>query len=67
MNSAAVRSKEHGEVISQITMQENLYVILNNNDKVLKGAHLITAGKMLGNMVIEPLATGTQHTYFAGL
>ncbi len=77
MNSAAVRSKEHGEVISQIGMQENLYVIFNNNDKVLRGAHLLTAGKMLGNVVIEPLATGatyidftnvagTQHTYFAG-
>ncbi len=77
MNSAAIRSKEHGEVLSQIGMQENLYVIFNKNDKVLRGAHLLTAGKMLGNVVIEPLAkgvsyidftavAGTQHTYFAG-
>lgn len=77
MNSAAIRSKEHGEVLSQIGMQENLYVIFNNNDKVLRGAHILTAGKMLGNVVIEPLAkeasyidftavAGTQHTYFAG-
>ncbi len=77
MNSAAVRSKEHGGVISQIGIQENLYVIFNKNDKVLRGAHLLTAGKMLGNLVIEPLATGatyidftrvagSEHTYFAG-
>ena len=77
MNSAAVRSKEHGGVISRIAMQDNLYVTFNKNDKILRGAHLLTAGKMLGNVVIEPLATGatyidftavagTQHTYFAG-
>jgi hypothetical protein len=77
MNSAAVRSKEHGRVLSEIGMQENLYVIFNNKDKVLKGAHLLTTGKMLGNVVIQPLAAGatyidftlvagTQHTYFAG-
>lgn len=77
MNSAAVRSKEHGEVISQLRMQENLYVIHNNNDKILRGAHLLTVGKMLGNVAIEPLAAGatyidftlvagTEHTYFAG-
>lgn len=77
MNSAAVRSREHGEVISQIEIQDHIYVIFNKNDKVLRGAHLLTSGKMLGNMVIEPLAkgatyvdftqvAGTQHTYFAG-
>jgi len=77
MNSAAVRSKEHGKVISQIKMQNNLYIIFNKNDKVLRGAHLLTSGKMLGNVVLEPLAkgasyidftavAGTQHTYFAG-
>ena len=77
MNSAAVRSKEHGEVLSEIRMQQNLYVIFNRNDKVLRGAHLLTSGKMLGNVVIEPIVegatyidftqvAGTQHTYFAG-
>lgn len=77
LNSAAVRSKEHGAILSQISMQDNMYVIYNNRDKVLRGAHLITAGKMLGNLAIEPLATGctyidftavvgTEHTYFAG-
>lgn len=77
MNSAAVRSKEHGEVISQIKMQNQLYVVYNKNDRVLRGAHLLTSGKMLGNVVMEPLASGatyidftdvagSQHTYFAG-
>jgi len=77
MNAAAVRSKELGEVISQIGIQERIYVLFNHIDKVLRGAHLLTSGKMLGNVVIEPLAanvtyvdfscvTAMQHTYFAG-
>ncbi|MFH0759479.1 MAG: alpha/beta hydrolase [Bacteroidota bacterium] len=77
MNAAAVRSKEHGEVISQVRIQDQLYVVYNNRDKVLRGAHLLTSGKMLGNQAMEPLAdnatyvdfsmvAGTQHTYFAG-
>ena len=77
MNSPAVRSKEHGEVISQLRIQDQLYVVFNHRDKVLRGAHLLTSGKMLGNVVIEPLApnatyvdfgcvAGTEHTYFAG-
>lgn len=77
LNSPAVRSKEHGGVISQIRFAKRLYVVYNHNDRVLRGAHLLTTGKMLGNEVIKPLATGTtyvdftcvtgkEHTYFTG-
>lgn len=77
MNSPAVRSKEHGEVLSQISFQDELYVVFNHRDKVLRGAHLLTTGKMLGNVVMEPVApnttyvdfsdvAGTEHTFFAG-
>ena len=49
----------------------------NNNDRVLRGANLLTAGKMLGNQPMYPLAStatyldftlvaGSEHTYFAG-
>jgi hypothetical protein len=76
-NAAAVRTKEHGEVISLLTISDNKYVVLNKFDKVLRGAHLLTSGKMLGNLVIEPHASnaeyihftdiaGYEHTYFAG-
>lgn len=76
-NAAAVRTKEHGEVISRLTISDNKYVVLNKYDKVLRGAHLLTSGKMLGNLVIEPHASNTEyihftdiagleHTYFAG-
>lgn len=77
MNAAAVRSKEHGEVISQVRIQNRLYVVLNNRDRVLRGANLLTTGKMLGNEAMAPLAphatyldftpvAGSEHTYFVG-
>jgi hypothetical protein len=77
MNAAAVRSKEHGEVVSQISIQDRLFVVYNEKDRVLRGAHLLTSGKMLGNLAMEPLASnatyvdfssvvGKEHTYFAG-
>lgn len=77
LNAAAVKSKDHGEVISQLRFQDRLYVALNKNDRVLRGAHLLMYGKMLGNEALDPLVpranyvdftsvAGSQHTYFAG-
>ena len=66
-NSAAVRSKEHGEVVSLLTISDNKYVVLNKYDKVLRGAHLLTSGKMLGNVVIEPHARNTDYIHFTGI
>lgn len=76
-NAPAVRSKEHGEVISLINIARKKYVVLNKNDRILRGANLLTSGKMLGNVVIEPFAdntsyinftniAGREHTYFVG-
>ena len=77
MNAPAVRTREHGEVVSQIGIQDRLYVALNKGDFVLRGAQMLTSGKMLGNLAMEPLApntryvdfsdvAGREHTYFAG-
>ena len=77
MSAPAVRSKEHGEVLSRVNIQDRLYILFNDQDKVLRGAHLLTSGRMLGNVVMDPLApnatyvdftavAGMEHTYFAG-
>ena len=77
VNAAAVKSKEHGEVISQLRIQERIYIAFNKNDRVLRGAHLLMSGKMLGNEALAPLVpnasyvdfspvAGSEHTYFAG-
>jgi hypothetical protein len=77
MNAPAIRSKEHGEVLSRVRIQDRLYVLYNANDRVLRGAQLLTSGKMLGNLVIPPRApnatyvdftrvAGSEHTFFTG-
>ena len=76
-NAPAVRSKEHGEVISQIKIATNKYVVFNKNDMILRSAQFLTFGRMLGNVVIPPYASKTdyidftniakrEHSYFVG-
>ena len=76
-SAPAIKSGEHGLVLSQMEFQKRIYVALNENDRILRGAHLITYGKMLGNVVVKPTAknteyihftplVGKQHTFFAG-
>ena len=66
-NAPAVRSKEHGKAISLLNFSRNKFVILNKNDFVLKGANLLTFGKMLGNEVILPHASNTQYFHFTSI
>lgn len=66
-NAPAVRAREHGEVISLLNISKNKYVILNKNDKVLRGAHLLTSGKMLGNVVVKPHAQNTRYIHFTDI
>ena len=67
MNASAIRTKEHGEVLSQVRIADRIYITSNRNDFVLRGAHLLTSGKMLGNLVIKPLATNAQYLNFTGV
>jgi hypothetical protein len=64
MNASAIRTKEHGVVLSQVRIADRIYITSNKNDFVLRGAHLLTSGKMLGNLVIKPLATNAQYVNF---
>lgn len=64
MNAAAIRTKGHGTILSQLHMQKRLYVTSNKNDWVLRGAHLLMAGKMLGNFAQFPLADNTEYVNF---
>ncbi len=67
MNSAAIRTKEHGEVLSQVEFADRIYITSNKNDFVLRGAHLLTSGKMLGNLVIKPMADNAEYVNFSGV
>ena len=67
LNAAAIRSKEHGEVLSQLGFQTRLYITSNKYDWVLRGANLLTSGKMLGNFAIQPLVTNAGYVNFTGI
>jgi hypothetical protein len=67
MNAAAIRTKEHGEVLSQVVFADRIYITSNKNDFVLRGAHLLTSGKMLGNFVINPMAPNARYVNFTGV
>jgi|GEM_PF-1352318 len=64
LNAAAIRTREHGVVLSQIEFAKRIYITSNKNDFVLRGANLLTSGKMLGNIVIKPLATNAEYVNF---
>jgi hypothetical protein len=77
LNAAAIRTKQHGQVLSQIRFAERIYITSNHNDFVLRGAHLLTGGRMLGNMVVDDHAdnaeyvdftevAGREHSYYFG-
>lgn len=67
INASAIRSKEHGEVLSQLGFSKRIYITSNKKDFVLRGAHLLTSGKMLGNLVIKPIATNAQYVNFTSV
>lgn len=77
LNAAAIKAKKHDEVLEQIHFAKNMYIMSNENDKVLRGANLIMSGKMLGNFILRPLAKNfnyidftevaeMEHTYYIG-
>ncbi|NJK87027.1 MAG: alpha/beta hydrolase [Bacteroidales bacterium] len=65
MNAPAVRSKKNAEVISQLAFQERIYITFNKRDFVLKGAGFITTSRMLGNRILEPLASNASYFDFS--
>lgn len=67
LNASAIRSKEHGVVLSKLEFSERLYITSNKNDFVLRGAHLLTSGKMLGNLAIKPLVPQAQYLNFTSV
>jgi hypothetical protein len=67
LNAAAVKTQDQDEVISQFHFQKQIYVTINKNDRVLRGAHLLTYGKMLGNFVYPPLVPNTDYIHFTPL
>ncbi|MBN1413621.1 MAG: alpha/beta hydrolase [Bacteroidales bacterium] len=67
MNAAAIRTREHGDVLSQLDFQKRIYITFNKYDWILRGAHMLTAGKMLGNVPMQPLVKNACYLDFTGI
>jgi hypothetical protein len=67
MNAPAIPSKGHGKAISQMAFQKRMYITSNKNDVVLRGAGVLTSSRMLGNVVIGPLAANAHYVNFSGV
>lgn len=75
LNAACVPSKGHKEWVERIRFANKIYIHYNRSDWQLKGAHLLTLSRQLGEKLKRPLATnatyvnfhdqgGRQHSYF---
>jgi hypothetical protein len=75
INAACVPSKDHKEWVENIHFANKVYIHYNRSDWQLKGAHLLTLKKQLGEKLKGPLAAnasyinfrdqvGRQHSYF---
>ena len=67
MNAPAIPSKGHGKTISQMAFQKRIYITSNKNDMVLRGAGVLTSSRMLGNIVVGPLAANAHYVNFSGV
>jgi hypothetical protein len=75
LNAACVPSKGHKEWVERIRFANKIYIHYNRSDWQLKGAHLLTLSRQLGEKLKRPLAAnatyvnfheqgGRQHSYF---
>jgi len=75
INAACVPSKKHKEWVENIHFANKVYIHYNKSDWQLKGAHLLTLKRQLGEKLVRPLAknatyvnfhdqVGAQHSYF---
>jgi hypothetical protein len=75
INAACVPSKNHKEWVEHIGFARKIYIHYNRKDLQLKGAHLVTLKRQLGEKIKGPRAdnatyvnfrdqVGRQHSYF---
>lgn len=75
LNAACVPSKGHQHWVERIRFANKIYINYNRSDWQLKGAHLLTLRRQLGEKLKRPLAAnasyvsfreqgGRQHSYF---
>jgi hypothetical protein len=67
LNAPAVRQQGHNKWIERLNFQQRIYITSNQKDRILKGAHLITFRRILGENLGKPLARNANYINFKNL
>jgi hypothetical protein len=64
LNSACVPQKHHKDWLDQVHFAKHIYINYNPHDRTLKGAHLISFTKQLGEKVKKPISANATYINF---
>ncbi len=67
LNAACINQKGHAKMLEQVKFASHIIVNSNPNDKILKGASVLTMSKQLGNTVKAPFCNQATYINFSGI
>lgn len=67
LNAAAVKSYDHERWVEQLKPKQEVYIVTNKNDFMLRGASLLRVARQLGNVALGELAENANYIDFSGL
>lgn len=65
LNAACVPQNHHKHWVDKIHFAHRIYINYNPNDHTLKGAHLVSFRKQLGEMVLPPVSSNATYINFS--
>lgn len=77
LNAAAVKSYDHDRWVEKLKLKEEVYIVFNKYDYVLRGASIMRGARQLGNVALGELADNAnyinlsdiaekEHSYYLG-
>lgn len=67
LNAAAVKSYDHDRWVEQLKHNEKVYIVMNKQDYVLRGASLFRGVRQLGNVALGEKAQNAEYVDFSDL
>lgn len=64
LNAPCVPQKKHTKWLNQVHFARRIYIHYNPHDRVLKGAHLVSFNKQLGEKIKKPVSTQAVYINF---
>jgi esterase/lipase superfamily enzyme len=67
LNAAAVKSYDHNRWVEKLKHKEEVYIVINKFDYVLRGASLVRGARQLGNVALGELADNGNYIDFSDI